>query len=90
VKLPPTHIPIGGTPENIIVNALAGNDALMYSLDGITYQQTATVSVPDNGSYTVYVKNSLGWVVQQSVVVSGVSELPITNYELTRFTRPGK
>ncbi len=83
-----TNPSIGGNPGNIIVNALAGNDALMYSLDGITYQQTATLSVPDNGSYTVYVKNSLGCVVQQNVVVSGVSELRITNYELRISPNP--
>ena len=83
-----TTASVGGNPGNIIVHAAAGNETLLYSLDGINYQPTATLSVPANGNYTVYVKNTSGCVVQQNVVVSGVEELRITNYELRIFPNP--
>ena len=83
-----TNPSVGGNPGNVIVNALAGNDVLMYSLDGITYQQTAIFSIPDNGNYMVYVKNSLGCVVQQSVVVSGIGELAVGNWQLAFYPNP--
>jgi hypothetical protein len=83
-----TQASVGGNPGNIIVNAKAGNEPLQYSLDGITYQSTSTLSVPANGSYTVYVKNTSGCVVQQTVVVSDVEQLQTTNYELRIFPNP--
>ena len=52
-----TTASVGGNPGNIIVTAAAANETLLYSLDGINYQPTATLSVPANGNYTVYVKN---------------------------------
>lgn len=76
------------TPGNVTVVATAGNEVLMYSIDGTNYQQTATLSVPTNGNYTVYVKNTTGCVVQQNVLVSGVEELRIMNYELRIFPNP--
>ena len=84
-----TTIPsVGGNPGNIIVNAKAGNESLLYSIDGVTYQQTSTLAVPSNGNYTVYVKNSLGCVVLQSVTVAGVHELAIDNWQLAVYPNP--
>ncbi len=65
------------TPGNISINASAGNEHLLYSLDGSNYQQSAIFSVPVNGTYTVYIKNSSGCIVQQSVLVSGYEELAV-------------
>ena len=83
-----TNPSVGGNPGNIIVNAHAGNETLLYSLDGITYQQTSTLIVPANGNYTVYVKNSLGCVVQQSVVVSGIEDLAAGGWQLAVYPNP--
>jgi len=75
-------------PGNIIVNAKAGNETLLYSIDGITYQTTATFSIPTNGTYTVYVKNSSGCVAQKNVVVSDVEEIGNQNLEIRIFPNP--
>lgn len=78
----------GGSPGNITVVATAGNDALVYSLDGISYQQTATFSVPTNGTYTIYIKNNSGCVVQQNVIVSGIDELAVDRWQLILYPNP--
>lgn len=83
-----TNPSIGGNPGNITVEVAAGNDSLSYSLDGIHYQTIATLTVPANGSYTVYVKNSSGCVIQQTVVVSGVEELSANNLQLSLYPNP--
>lgn len=76
--------PIGGNNGSITVNAIAGNETLQYSLDGTNWQTTATLSIAAEGSYTVYIKNTTGCIVTQTVVVSGVAELaaalPISIY----------
>jgi hypothetical protein len=76
------------TPGNITIVASAGHDPLLYSLDGTNYQQTATFSVPVNGTYTVYIRNSSGCVVQQSVVVSDVDELLNSDFGFRIFPNP--
>ena len=69
-------IPVTGSDSgNIIVSAGAGNYPLQYSLDGVHYQQASTLIVSSNGTYTVYIRNSIGCVVQQSVVVSDVQNI---------------
>jgi hypothetical protein len=78
----------GGSNGNITVNATAGNDLLMYSLDGINYQHTATLTVTTNGSYTVYVKNLNGCVVQKTVLVSGMEQLIEADWQLTVYPNP--
>lgn len=65
----------GGNPGSITVVAAAGNDTLQYSLDGANYQSTPIFSVPTDGTYTIYVKNSLGCIVSQTVVVNSVSAI---------------
>jgi hypothetical protein len=59
-----------GSPGNIVIVASAGGDTLLYSIDGVNYQSMAIFSVPANGYYSAYVKNSSGCVVQQAVLVS--------------------
>ena len=83
-----TNASVGGNPGNIIVNSHAGNETLLYSVDGITYQQTPTLSVATNGNYTAYVKNLSGCVVQQSVVVSDVEEIRNQNLEIRISPNP--
>ncbi len=78
---------IGGNPGNIIVSAIAGHDSLSYSLDGINYQATSTLTVPTNGTYTVYVRSSTGCLAQQTVVVSGVEELA-ADFNLSLYPNP--
>ncbi len=70
--------PIGGNNGSITVNAIAGNEQLQYSLDGTNWQTTATLSVPAEGTYTVYIKNTTGCIITETVVVSDVTELTTT------------
>ncbi len=76
---------ISGNPGNITVTAKAGNDTLSYSLNGINYQvpsanNTITFIVNENGSYTVYVKNENGCVVQRNVdVTTGIGNVLIAD-----------
>jgi hypothetical protein len=74
---------------NITIVASAGNDTLMYSIDGITYQYTATFSVATNGNYTVYIKNSEGCVVMRNILVSGLVD-SFENLEFVVFPNPAK
>ena len=66
---------VGSDSGNIIVSAGAGNYPLQYSLDGVHYQQASTLIVSSNGTYTVYIRNSIGCVVQRSVIVSDVQNI---------------
>ena len=66
---------VSGDSGNIIVSASAGNYHLEYALDGVHYQQASTLIVSSNGTYTVYIRNGIGCVVQQSVIVSDVENL---------------
>ncbi len=66
---------VAGDSGNIIVTANAGNYTLQYSLNGTNYQQASTLIVSSNGTYNVYVRNNIGCVVQQSVLVSDVDDL---------------
>lgn len=62
----------GSNPGNIIVGANAGNYRLEYSLNGINFQQSATLPINHNGNYTVFVRSESGCVVQREVLVSSV------------------
>ncbi|HRG87505.1 MAG TPA: S8 family serine peptidase [Chitinophagales bacterium] len=79
--------PIGGNNGSITVNAFAGNEQLQYSLDGANWQTTATLSVPAEGTYTVYIKNTTGCIVTETVVVSDVTELTTTP-RITMYPNP--
>lgn len=60
-------------PGNITVTAKAGNDTLLYSIDGNTFQASPIFSITQNGTYTVYVKNTLGCVAEKTVVISSLA-----------------
>ncbi len=79
---------LGGNPGNITVIATAGKDSLSYSLDGITYQSTPTFSINANGSFTVFVKNEEGCVVQQQVVVNALNEIHSSAFEAIVYPNP--
>lgn len=83
-----TTPPQGGNPGNIVVNANAGNEPLLYSLDGINYQQTATLAVSSNGNYIVYIKNTSGCVLQQTVTVSGIENIEGNTLPVKVFPNP--
>ncbi|MCX6198730.1 MAG: S8 family peptidase [Bacteroidetes bacterium] len=84
-----TFVPADSANAGAIhIGAFAVNEPLLYSIDGINYQQTATFSIPSNGNYTVYVRNSSGCVVQQNVLVSSVDELDVAGYELKVYPNP--
>lgn len=70
---------VSGDSGNIIVTANAGNYHLQYSLDGSNYQQASTLIVRNNGNYNVYIKNGIGCVVEEQVIVAGVQNLAINN-----------
>jgi hypothetical protein len=75
-------------PGNITIIALSGNEALTYSINGINFLPTATFSVPANGSYTIYMKNSSGCIVQQNVIVSGIDDFSMDDFELSVYPNP--
>ena len=79
---------IGGNNGNIIINATAGNEPLSYSIDGNTFQSSSTFSIATNGTYTVYVKNTTGCVVEQTILVSGVEDLETSNLQLKLLPNP--
>lgn len=79
---------LGGNPGNITVIAVAGNDSLSYSLDGITYQSTPTFSIQSNGNFTMFVKNEEGCVVQQQVVVNTLNEILTAAFEAVVYPNP--
>ena len=64
-----------GDSGNIIVTAHAGNYPLQYSLDGIHYQQASTLIISNNGTYNVFIKNAVGCVVEQNIIVSGSEDI---------------
>lgn len=66
---------VGGNPGSVTVTANGGGDSLQYSIDANNWQNTNVFSVPDNGLYTVYVRNQSGCVVSRTVLVSGVNDL---------------
>ncbi|MCS6934646.1 MAG: S8 family serine peptidase [Chitinophagales bacterium] len=76
-----------GSPGSISVVAKAGNDTLLYSLDGTNYQTTPVFSVPSNGIYTLYIKSPLGCIVTRSIVVSDIASVPAA-YDFEVFPNP--
>lgn len=84
-----TFVPADSTGTGVIhIGAFAFNEPLMYSIDGINFQPNATFSIPTNGNYTVYVRNTSGCVVQQNILVSSVEKLPVGGYELKVYPNP--
>jgi hypothetical protein len=83
-----TIVPVNGGTGNITIHASAAHDTLTYSLDGIHYQTTPVFSVDTNGTYTLYIKNQEGCVIQQIVLVSDVETLSISNCTLLIFPNP--
>lgn len=79
---------VGATPGNVAVYAYAGNDSLSYSIDGTTYQTSKNISVATNGTYTVYVRNAEGCVVQKTILVSGVDDVVIPAISLQLYPNP--
>lgn len=71
------------TPQNgsgnLVVNAIAGNDSLWYSLDSINWQLNNIFSISQIGNYVVYVKNESGCIVSQTVVVSSINDIEVFN-----------
>lgn len=78
----------GSNPGNITINAMAGNDSLYYSLDGVNYQSSPIFSVPANGNYTIYVKSQEGCIVQQTVLVSGIAETDLSSLQIALWPNP--
>jgi len=70
---------VAGDSGNIIITAKAGNYALQYSLDGVNYQQASTLIVSSNGTYNVYVRNNIGCVVMETVIVEGIENLSLSS-----------
>ncbi len=83
-----THAADSANAGTIAIGAFAFNESLMYSIDGINYQSNAIFSIPANGNYIVYVRNTSGCVVQQNVLVSSVDELQVAGYELNVYPNP--
>lgn len=79
---------LNGNTGNIIINASAGGEPLMYSIDGINYQSTSTFSINTNGSYTVYVKNTSGCVVEETIFISGIDEFTVRGSQFTIYPNP--
>lgn len=81
-------VPTGGNNGNIIVNAYGGGDSLWYSLDGALWQQSNIFSISNQSTFTVYVKNETGCVLQQQVVVSGLNDVGVAIMDVALFPNP--
>lgn len=82
--------PVNGNTGSITAIANAANDPLSYSIDSINWQPTATFSIPADGTYTIYVKNPSGCIVQQTVVVSDVNEMLAASMQLVVYPNPAE
>lgn len=78
----------GGNNGNITINAAAGNEPLLYSIDGISYQSGYIFTILANGSYTVYVKSTSGCVAQQTILISGTEEVADDKLNLNLSPNP--
>ena len=67
-------LPAGGNDGNITIVAKAGNEPLLYSLDGITFQSSAVFTIAEEGDYTVYVKSGTGCVAQQGTFITSAGK----------------
>ncbi|MFO7978220.1 MAG: T9SS type A sorting domain-containing protein, partial [Bacteroidales bacterium] len=64
---------------SIEVLAVGGNDGLMYSLDGVVYQETGLFENLGAGVYTIYVRDALGCIAMlEDIVVIEPEELVVT------------
>ncbi len=79
---------LNGNNGTITINASAGGEPLLYSMDGVNYQVFSTFSITTNGNYTVYVKNTSGCVEEQTVFINSTDELQISNYQLRVSPNP--
>jgi hypothetical protein len=79
--------PVGGNSGSLTIVALAGNEPLLYSINGSDWQTTATFSIPTDSTYTVYVKNTTGCITTKEVLVTGLDELA-ANLNLTVYPNP--
>ncbi|HLP21814.1 MAG TPA: S8/S53 family peptidase [Chitinophagales bacterium] len=82
--------PVNGNTGSITAIANAANDPLSYSIDGVNWQPTATFSIPADGTYTIYVKNPSGCIVQQTVVVSNVDDVLAASMQLAVYPNPAE
>lgn len=82
------EIPCDPKFGNIVANAIWGTPPWMYSLDGITYQNSTgiftNVSV---GLYTVYAMDSLGVVLSAPVTVPSYNQPQINLIVNTQYTQ---
>ncbi len=67
--------PTDTTNGNISIIASANHESLTYSMDGITFQQSNIFSIDSMDSYTVYVKNSTGCIIQQTIIVNEINDM---------------
>ncbi|MFN8287020.1 MAG: S8/S53 family peptidase [Chitinophagales bacterium] len=85
-----TQPALNGNQGSITISASGGTDSLWYSIDGTTWQLSNTFSVAANGTFTVYVKNQSGCIVQKSVLVSGVNEVNENTFSFSVYPNPAK
>lgn len=78
-----------GAPGTIVIQATAGNETLLYSIDGINYQPTSVFSV-DTGTYTVYIKNSSGCLLTRTIaiVTTGMDEAVDASFNFQLYPNP--
>lgn len=85
----PHIIPTDGiTPGTITLVATAGYDTLLYSIDGFSYQATPIFSIGSNGSYTGYIKNTEGCVIQQSITVNAIDDPDAPDFNILLHPNP--
>lgn len=69
----------GDNTGAIHITASGGTGALEYSLDGITYQSSASFTAVSAGTYTVYVRDANGCVQTLPAVVTEPSTLSVSS-----------
>lgn len=85
-----TAAPKDTAPGNIIIAVNAGQYAVEYSLDGITYQPTSIFSVDSIGNYTLYIRNENGCVLERTIGVfpDGIDEVVADNANWNIYPNP--
>ena len=77
---------VGSNNGTVTVNAWGGVGLIVYSLDGVTYQSSATFTNLPSGNGTVYIKDSNNTVITRNFTVGSGSNATVYTLQLTTST----
>jgi hypothetical protein len=76
----------GDNTGSFTASATGGAAPYMYSIDGLTYQSTATFSSRKAGNYILYVKDSLGCTRATTLVITEPAAIQALSYTINPAT----